>query len=118
MRYKIWKATKSTYRVLDTKTGLTSEVEKFFTSNAIFHVDIDRYIKSEAGEFEDTGQPDDYFAWIETNDIGVKDEVHLFPEKVYYNPFLNPFFRNRKTNRIIHIARVLIVDGNTLSYED
>lgn len=118
MRYRIWKATESTCRVLDTKTGLKSEVEKFFTSNAVFHVNITGYIKSEADEFKDTGKPDDYFAWIETDDIIVVAEAHLLPDKVYYNPFLNPFFRDRRSNRIIHMARVLIVDGNTLSYEN
>jgi len=116
MRYKIWKASIETYRVLDQKTGLISICDTFYTLNALFKVDMPGFLRAEVDNFKNSGKPNDYFAWIETNNIYVKKEVVHHKNNVYYNPFKHPYFRDRNTKKIIHIVKSIIVTGNTLSY--
>lgn len=116
MRYKIWKDSINTYKILDTESDLISICTNFYALDCIFNVDIKDYIKAEAEGFVNSGDPDDYFAWIAANKVYVKDEIVHSNAPVYYNPFKHPFFRNKHTNKIVHIARSVMVTGNTLSY--
>lgn len=116
MKYTIWKASIDEYRVQNNFTGEVKVVQDFVATDCRFLVNLNQYESDKLNNFKNSGNPFDYFAWIETNDFQeVSNE--LKEKKVYYNPFKCSQFRDRSTNEILKTASLLIVQKNILSYE-
>lgn len=115
-RFKIWKASIDSYRVLDTVTGNVDVVSNLTLKDVVFRVDTKKYLQSSKDGFKDSGDPNDYFAWMEADSLVVNKEAVLYPNKVYYNPFKAMCFRDRVTSQEIFNARLVTTIGNILSY--
>ena len=116
MSYTIWKASINQFRVQNNFTGEVKVVENFIATDCKFLVNLNQYESDKLNEFKNSGNPFDYFAWIEANEF---QEVlrDLKEKKVFYNPFKCSQFRDRSTNEVLRVANLLIVQGNILSYE-
>ncbi len=116
MSYKVWKASINEYRVQDMTTKEIVVAEHLTLTNCRLKVSLRRFREAKANSFQNSGDPMDYFAWIECEKVKI-NKKNLLPNKVFYNPFKNSFFRNRETLRRITTAKKMIINGNTLSYE-
>ena len=116
MKYTIWKASINEYRVQNNFTGEVKVVENFTAVNCEFRVNLNQYESDKLNGFKNSGNPFDYFAWIEAEYIFYVTK-ELLEKKVFYNPFKCSHFRDRTTNEIITFANEIIVQANTLSYE-
>lgn len=116
-RYKVWKAGINYYRILDTLTGETRVHDNIVMVGCKLMVNCKEYLKAKANNFVNSGNPFDYFAWIEADKVVDNKEVILYPRRVFYNPFKSRFFRNRETNNIIVAAEVITTKGNLLTYK-
>lgn len=117
-RYKIWKASIDTYRVLDTMTGQTRTTENLVAVGCDLLVSCKAYLQAKANNFANSGRADDYFAWIAADKVVDNKERVLYPKRVFYNPFKSRFFRNRETNQIILSAKIITTKGNLLTYHE
>lgn len=115
-RYKVWKAGINSYRILDTSTGETKVADNIVMVGCKLMVNCKGYLKAKVNNFVNSGNPFDYFAWIEADKVVDNKEVVLYPKQVFYNPFKSRFFRNRETNTIIVAAEVITTKGNLLTY--
>lgn len=115
MKYIIWKSSINEYRVKNTLTGKVSILENFSLQNCKFKVDINKYNEAESVCFKNSGKPDDYFAWIEAEQIIVKLDS---PRNniVFYNPFKSSNFTDRNTGEIVNEASYVVIKGNKLTY--
>lgn len=115
MAYRIWKASINEYRIEDTTTGKRIVLEEFALVNCRFMVDEQSYVNAALHEFKNSGKEDDYFAWIEAENVLVKQ----YPEQnkvVFYNPFKDMYFRDRGTGENLYEAKLVVVKGNKLTY--
>lgn len=116
-RYSIWKASIDTYRVHDTRTGLIKVVGEFAAVGCTFHVDDVARIEAERNGYKNSGDPLDYFAWIEADQVTANAARVLYPAKVFFNPFRVSRFVNRATGAAVHAAQIVTAVGNTLSFK-
>lgn len=114
-RFKIWKASVTEYRIKDNFTNEVKVLDKFTLVGCEFKVNLKQYHEAKQINFENSGNPFDFFAWIEA-DTYSKIEEEL-PKKVFYNPFRSPFFRDRESSKVKQFATKIVINGNTLSYE-
>lgn len=115
MAYIIWKASITEYRV---KNLVTNEVKIMTDLNCTgckFKVDIERYEVAKSKNFINSGDANDFFAWIEAEYI-TENDVKLEGSNVFYNPFKHYAFRDRLTLKVKHKANALKIRGNTLTY--
>lgn len=112
--YKIWKASVNEYRVQNTITNEVKVLSNFVALNCEFKVNLKQYHEAKKVSFADSGNPFDYFAWIEAESIsGAEVETE---NKVFYNPFKSPFFKDRQSGKVKHVASKIIINQNLLSY--
>ncbi len=116
MSYKVWKASITEYRVQNTITKEIVIAENLTLTNCRLKVSLKRFKQAKANSFQNSQDPMDYFAWIECEKVKV-NKKNLLPNKVFYNPFKSGFFRNRETLKRVTTAKKMIINGNTLSYE-
>jgi hypothetical protein len=114
MRFKIWKASITEYRIQDTVTGEIKVLENFTAVGCELKVNLNLYNQAEQNCFANSGNPFDYFAWIEAVTIAPAEKEPV--KKVFYNPFKSMFFRDRETLEQKHFANKIVFNGNTLSY--
>lgn len=116
MRYKIWKAGIEEYRILDTQTN-TKTVYRGFTTvgGCKLMVDEDKYNLAKANNFENSGDEDDYFAWIECNKLTPYTLLH-YSKVMFYNPFKHAYFRDKSTLEVLHFVYDITAEGNYLTY--
>lgn len=95
MRYHVFKADKHHYRVYDTigKKFVENSCRFLTVYNPLFLVDVKKMARASSSGFKNSGNPMDYFAYIETDiyKIGVNPRLSL-SNRVKFNPFRNPFF--------------------------
>lgn len=115
-RYKIWKASINAYRVLDTQTGETFVLSNLTLMGVVFKVDVKGYFKAANKKFADSGDPNDYFAWMEADSFSLNNQAVLYPSRVFYNPFKSFWFKDRATSQEISSASLVTTVGNILSY--
>lgn len=119
MRYRIYKADINHYRVLAVPTGsqtgvLDPKVYRYLTIvDPVFKVDHKGYVKAKEKGFPNSGDPMDYFAWIECSEWhnGV---IFRATHQVKFNPFKADFFYFAKTGVEIKSASVCTIFGNSL----
>ena len=114
--YKVWKASVDEYRVLNTLTGRVEVLKNFTILGCSFKVDINLYNSALERNFANSGDDNDYFAWIECKRI-IRNNKNKLVSKVFYNPFKSSFFRDRTSLEIKSFADKVEINGNTLSYE-
>lgn len=114
--YRVWKASITEYRVQNMTTKEIVVAENLTLTNCRFKVSLRRLREAKAKSFQNSGNPMDYFAWIECDAVKIAKR-NLLPNKVFYNPFRGCFFRNRETLKRVSTAKKIIINGNTLSYE-
>lgn len=114
-RYKIWKASITEYRVLDTWTGEVTVMDTFTAVNCTFRTDEIKYDEARNKNFVNSGDPNDYFAWIEcTSILPFNNEVA--EKRVFYNPFKGNNFNDRETMNPVLSAHYVEIKQNLLSY--
>jgi len=116
MRYKIWKASINEYRVLDTKTNEVTVHENLLMIDCRFKVDQKAYERAKLKDFKDTGKDNDYFAWIEAEQVHVDRNFVHYSKIVYYNPFKHAMFRDRGSKQVLTKVQEVVTTGNLLSY--
>lgn len=115
MSFRIWKASITEYRI---KNMITNEVKVLTNFTAVgceLKVNLKQYYDAKKIGFVNSGNPFDFFAWIEAEAI-LPAEVDLV-SKVYYNPFKSPFFRDRESGKVKQKVNRIVINQNTLSYE-
>jgi hypothetical protein len=114
-RFRIYKADIDTYRVLDTLTDrLIPQVGRYITVNEpVFRVDDEKYQKASLTNFQNSGDPMDYFAWIECDSFswGV---LYQAPYQIKFNPFKSNKFRLVPDLFWVTEAKVCTILGNDL----
>lgn len=114
-RYRIYKASIHTYRVLDLQTGnLIDGTYRFLTiDNPRFRVNHRKYQEAAKGGFKNSGDPLDYFAWIETDSFTVG--ASFMPSRqVKFNPFKADKFMAVDSGDEVREADVCVITGNNL----
>lgn len=124
MRYRVYKSSIDTYRVWDAQTGqfVTDSAQFLVLKNARPMVDIKRYEHAKTLGFANSGDPLDYFAWLECDGFEIKREPQVFQRisnVLFYNPFKHHLFRDKSTgivfgkfSRFDHV----LIEGNQLRY--
>lgn len=120
-RYKIYKASIHTYRVWDTVEEKFISPEGGYRYLSIdepeFKVDIDKFDKASLSNFANSGDPMDFFAWVETDSFSVGIDF-VCATRVKFNPFKSSKFftvdYNGQKDRDIDSALYLSVMGNEL----
>lgn len=115
MNYRIWKASITEYRVQNLETKEVLILSNFVALGCELKVNLKQYYDAKKQCFVNSGNPFDYFAWIEAKEIKPAEADKA--NKVFYNPFKSPFFRDRESNDIITFSNKITINGNTLSYE-
>lgn len=114
-RFKVWKASITEYRIKDNLTNEVKVLDKFTLVGCEFKVNLKQYHEAKQINFENSGNPFDFFAWIEADEI---KQFEVEPiDKVYYNPFKSPFFRDRESSKVKQFATKVVINQNVLSYE-
>lgn len=113
--YKVWKASIKEYRVLNTLTGEVQILERFTALNCALKVDINLYNIAKSNNFANSGNENDYFAWIECNEI-LKFNNEVATNNVFYNLFKSEFFKDRVSNKTVSNCQFIEINGNTLNY--
>ena len=111
----IWKASVTEYRVRNSETNEVQILENFTAVDCEFKVDVKQYELAKKNNFQNSGDANDFFAWIEAVTIA-RTETAL-DKKVFYNPFKSCNFVDRVTNDCLTSASKVVIEGNTLSYE-
>ncbi len=115
MSFIIWKASITEYRIQNQDTKEVQVLENFTAVNCKLRVNLKQYYDAKKLGFANSGNPFDFFAWIEAEAIRPA-EVDL-TAKVFYNPFKSPFFRDRESGKVKQKAIKIVINQNTLSYE-
>jgi hypothetical protein len=115
MKYIIWKASITEYRVLNTVTGEMQILDRFTAVNCTFNVNVFKYERAKETSFANSGNPNDYFAWIECQAI-LPFNNEIAKQNVFYNPFKASTFRDRVTEQTINKANFIEINLNTLAY--
>lgn len=113
--YIIWKASIEEYRVKNTLTNEIKVLKSFTLIDCSFKVDINLYQKAKDNNFVNSGNPNDFFAWIEAK--GIKEGGKPLKRNVFYNPFKSAYFKDRSTNERKDFTKRININGNLLSYE-
>jgi hypothetical protein len=116
MSYKIWKASIEEYRIKDMATNEVRVLKDFTLLGCKFKVNLKLYNEAKKNNFENSGNPFDFFAWIEADEVLTIVEP-LLNDKVFYNPFKGAFFKDRESGKQTSVVSKLVIKGNTLSYE-
>lgn len=117
--YIIWKASIENYRVLNTLTGEIKIIKDFIAKDCEFKVNINGFNTARLKNFENSGKPNDYFAYIVAKKVLKMPRLGLFKRKmqpVFYNPFKSAYFRNRITGERVDFCNTIRITGNTLAY--
>lgn len=114
-RYKIWKKSIEEYNILDTKTNEITVARFFIAWCVTFQVDRYKYELAQALNFENSGEPHDYFAWMEADEVSVGQYIK-YADQVWYNPFKHLYFRDRETHEVVQQADSVVVYENLLTY--
>ena len=123
--FHIYKASITEYRVLNVETGQFEHIDaKGLTiRNPRFVCESTGYFKAKRNEFKNSGDPLDYFAYIETDEMPLITEA-LDPELILkcnlqcvkFNPFKERYFFDTETLEPIKEAATCIISGNFLAY--
>ena len=124
MSYKIYKASIDTYRVMESSTGVlvANDVKNLVLTNVTARVDLMKYFDAQSKGFRNSGDPLDFFAWLECDSFEIKSEPNVFhriPGVMFYNPFKSAYFRDRNTGKNLHRGQVfpfVLIEGNSLRY--
>lgn len=114
-KFRIYKASKHTYRVLHVETGVivVDKCHSITAADPTFVVDQSGYLKAKEKGFVNSGDPLDYFAYIETNSV-ILGATFQAPTRIKFNPFkAGHFFRDSDLSEI-KVAKVVTVIGNDL----
>ncbi len=115
MSFRIWKASITEYRIKNMITNEVKVMENFTAVGCELKVNLKQYYEAKKVGFVNSGNPFDYFAWIEA--VTVAPAEAELPNKVYYNPFKSPFFRDRESGKVKQRTNKIVFNQNTLSYE-
>lgn len=115
MKYIIWKASITEYRVLNTITGKMQILDRFTAVNCTLNVNVFKYERAKENNFANSGDPNDYFAWIEASEV-LPFNNEVAKNNVFYNPFKASTFRDRATEQTIDRANFIEINLNTLNY--
>lgn len=124
MRYRVYKSGIDTYRVWDAQTGqfVTDSAQFLVLKNARPMVDVNRYEHAKSLQFANSGDPLDYFAWLECDSFEIKRGPQVFQRVshvLFYNPFKHHLFRDRSTGQAFgrsHRFGHVLIEGNQLRY--
>ncbi len=115
MRYRIYKESFDSYRIHDTLSGdIVSTNQSLQVIGAIFKVDQKGYFAAKKLDFANSGDGNDYFAWIETNTIYL-NRGRMTGVEVYFNPHKGNYFKYRSNDTQVLSAEVVQIEGNKLS---
>lgn len=124
MSYRVYKSGIYTYRVWDASTGIfvVDEAKNLVLHNVTPRVDTERYRAAHKNRFQNSGDPLDYFAWLECEKFELKQEQEVFrriQNVLFYNPFKHHLFRDKNTAQEFmrcHRFGHVLIEGNELRY--
>lgn len=123
--YHVYKASITEYRVLNTLTGEFEETaaKGLTIRNPRFVCDQTGFEKAETNAFQNSGDPLDYFAYIEcdelpliTGNIDPELIIKCNFKQVKFNPFKFSYFFDNETLTPINEAATCMISGNFLAY--
>ena len=108
----------------DARTGefVTDSAQFLVLKNARPMVHVGKYMEAKKSDFKNSGDPLDYFAWLECDSFELKREPEVFhrlTDVLCYNPFKHHLFRDRATgNTFLSAYRFpyIFIEGNQLRY--
>lgn len=116
--YHVYKKDIENYRVYDTmQDKIVHEGSQLFVYNPRFIVNYDGYLEAEKNNFINSGDPDDYFAWIECDNLLTKvtqEQALSHRTNIYFNPYKMFYFAKRHSMEPIIRAPSVVIRGNFL----
>lgn len=121
--YHIYKSSIEYYRILNTETNefIQESVKHLIIKEPQFKVNKERWLAATEVNFKNSGDPFDYFAYIESEHLPIVlgDAIgipsHL--KQIKFNPFrMNYFFEVEGENRITE-SRYCLISGISLFAE-
>lgn len=126
--YKIWKHDMDSYwveRLSRNGKGdyIANKLEKhsnLLLLNCRFIVDHRKYDAAKQVGFNNSGDPQDYFAWIEALNVipNPGNKEWIFDNKLYFNPHKSLYFKDRDSDEILLQADFVSTVGNILYYNN
>lgn len=124
--FHIYKASITEYRILDTESGgfITTDAKGLTIKDPRFIVEAAGFLEAKKKSFKNSGDPFDYFAYIEceeipliTDDIDPELIIKYNFKQVKFNPFKFDYFFDNETLSPINEAATCVISGNFLAYQ-
>lgn len=116
-KYKVWKKSINEVRIADREGNIVYEGPTVELTNPTFRVNYDGYLEAKKRNFKDSGNPLDFFSWIECDDFTVNPKVPTFGyrNRIRYNPFVHPDWHMRNNvDHSVRSAKSCYIVGNSL----